>query len=401
MHAAIPRLPVLDWQTFSGPKNSGTACLLDLPESRYTNSGRASILLALEILEISTGDRVLVPTYHCPTMIAPISLRGAFPVFYPLNSDGSPDLAWIESQDLNGVRAVLAAHFFGLPQPLARLRTWCTQKRIYLIEDCAHALFGSSDGKAVGSWGDLAIASLTKFLPVPEGGCLVNNNPSAAQSKTSLRAPGLKSEIKAAFDILHTGIHHGRLKGLALPFELVLRGMRRLRRQSGARSEFQAEASSEQKSPAQEAYDIDLGMSHQELTAACRWVAQVAPRERIVAGRRAQYTFFAAAFAGAAEFHPLMPALPNDCAPYVFPLWVNDPDPGYFELRRRGLPVSRWDRLWPGVPSIEGDHGRAWSHHILQLACHQDLTPDELGRMVSLVKSVYSPSTRTTSKGEA
>ena len=93
------------------------------------------------------------------------------PFFYPLDGNGAPRLDWIRQQNLQGVRAILVAHFFGLPQPLAAIRQWCDQRGIRLIEDCAHALFGRSDGKAIGSWGDVAIGSLTKFHPVPEGGC--------------------------------------------------------------------------------------------------------------------------------------------------------------------------------------------------------------------------------------
>lgn len=396
----IPRLPVLDWRSFSGAKHSSTPCLLDLPQTQLTHSGRASILLALEMLGVGQGDRVLVPTYHCPTMIAPVTQRQAQPLFYPLREDGSPDLAWIDAQDLSGVRAILAAHFFGIPQHLEPLRAWCDQRGIRLIEDCAHALFGVSDGKPVGSWGDLAIASLTKFLPVPEGGCLVNNR-LPGQAFATLSSPGTKSELKAAFDIVHVGVHHGRLKGLNRPFSALLSLLKRFKERGRARQTAQIKAPSTEQDDYAESFDIDLGQSHRALTAACRWMAHKAPRERIVEGRRQQYQFFAQAFAKQQGFRPLMPQLPEHCAPYVFPLWVDHPDPGYVELRRLGLPVSRWDRLWPEVSEIAGDHGQAWSHHILQLACHQDLSLDELQRMVALVKSVYSPTTKTTSKGEA
>ncbi|MBB4844150.1 dTDP-4-amino-4,6-dideoxygalactose transaminase [Paucibacter oligotrophus] len=393
--ASIPRLPVLDWHTFSGSKHSSTPCLLDLPQAQLTHSGRASILLALEMLGLGRGDRVLVPTYHCPTMIAPVIQRQAQALFYPLRADGSPDLDWIARQDLGGVRAILAAHFFGIPQHLAPLRAWCDERGIRLIEDCAHALFGVSDGQAVGSWGDLAIASLTKFLPVPEGGCLINNR-LLGQAFPSLASPGAKSQLKAAFDIVHVGVNHGRLKGLNRPFSGLLSLLQRFKRRGEALAPAQAAADDYA-----ESFDIDLGQSHRALTAASRCMAQYAPRERIVEGRRQQYRFFAQAFAGSQAFRPLMPQLPEHCAPYVFPLWVDDPDPGYFELRRLGLPVSRWDRLWPEVGEIAGDHGQQWSHHILQLACHQDLSQQELQRMLALVQDIYSPTTKTTSKGEA
>jgi hypothetical protein len=353
---------------------------LTQPKIYFTNSGRASIFLALEMLGIGPGDKVLVPTYHCPTMISPIVALGAQPVFYPLGGDGAPRLDWIRRENTQGVRAILVAHFFGLPQPLTEVRQWCDQHGIRLVEDCAHAFFGVSGDRALGRWGDLAIASLTKFLPVPEGGVLVDNM--APVSIPLLQRPSSINEIKAGLDILHDGVNHGRLKGLGA----LLRGsfgflrMFKIKKRLQDRLEDPALA---------EGFTVDTAQSHRALTYASRWIALHAPRERIVARRREHYVFFAQALSGLAGVRPLRSALPENCAPYVFPLWVDHPDPGYAELRRLGFPVSRWDRLWPTAFAIEDDSGIKWSHHILQLACHQDLTPAELQQMIDTVKKIY------------
>ena len=379
----IPRLPVLDWKTFSGSKLSVTPCLLTHPQNQFTSSGRASILLALERLGVGTGDKVLVPTYHCPTMIAPIIVRGAIPVFYPLDDVGAPRLDWIKQSNTPGVRALLVAHFFGLPQPLAEIRQWCNQHDVRLIEDCAHALFGRSEDRNIGCWGDMAIASLTKFLPVPEGGCLVTNM--APTLIPSLHQPTAISQVKASLDIVHAGVNHGRLKGLGL----LVSGLYGVLARFKTRNPSGAQAEPVQGSVT-EGFTIDTALAHQRLTHASRWIAKHSPRARIVSRRRENYTFFAHALSGLAGMHPLLANLPKECAPYVFPLWVNQPDPGYLELRRLEFPVSRWDRLWPTVPGIDNDSGIKWSTHVLQLACHQDLTVAELQQMVTTLKQIYT-----------
>ena len=380
----IPRLPVFDWTTFSGTKQSAVPCLLTHPNNHYTNSGRASILLALEMLGIGSGDKVLVPTYHCPTMIAPVVARGAVPVFYPLDGTGLPKLECFNDQNLQGVRAILVAHFFGLPQPLADVQRWCRRHGVRLIEDCAHALFGASDGRAIGSWGDLAIASLTKFLPVPEGGCLVSNMEPVPLPQ--LQQPTAIGQAKAIFDIIHAGTNHGRLKGLGTLVGGLYGSLGKFKN-SATKPEAEAEAANP---PPSDGFTIDAMQAHRALTLASQWVAQHSPRERIVLGRRENYAFFAQALSGLAGMRPLAPNLPKDCAPYVFPLWVDRPDPGYLELRGLGFPVSRWDRLWPTIPTIDDDVGIAWSPHVLQLACHQDLTHAELHHMVSTLKQIYA-----------
>ncbi|MBK6602109.1 MAG: DegT/DnrJ/EryC1/StrS family aminotransferase [Betaproteobacteria bacterium] len=85
----IPRLPVFGWDTFSGVKPASVPSILDHANLIFTSSGRASIYQALRMLSIGPGDSVLVPTYHCPTMIAPIYKLGAAHVFYPIADSGS------------------------------------------------------------------------------------------------------------------------------------------------------------------------------------------------------------------------------------------------------------------------------------------------------------------------
>jgi perosamine synthetase len=367
--------------------------MLDMREMQFTTSGRASILVALETLGIGPGDRVLLPTYHCPTMVSPAVERGAVPLFYPISETGSPMLAWLQAQDLRGVRALLVAHFFGLPQPMVELRRWCDEHRIALIEDCAHALFGRSGERDIGRWGDVAIGSLTKFLPVPEGGCLVVNN--GACSPT-LNPCGATVQVKAALDILEVGARHGRLTGLnaviAWPLAAIrgLRG-RRLKQPVGTN----ADAAVADAHAGQDSFVLDVALAHRSLSRASRWVAEALPRERIVLRRRQRYAQLTERLAGHTGLQALLPVLPPDCAPYVFPLWVAEPDPGYAEPRRLEMPVSRWDWLWPGVPALGGDHGLAWSHHVLQLSCHQDLTDTDLDRLVDTLLRLYAAAPAT------
>lgn len=379
-----PRLPVMGWQTFRGPREADLPSLLAHPRHRHTTSGRAAILLALECLGVGPNDLVMVPSYHCPTMVAPVKTLGAQAGFYPIDERGAPRLDWLEQHAPAHTKALLATHFFGLPQAMEAVRAWCDGRGIALIEDCAHAIFGRSGERPVGTWGDLAIASLTKFFPTPEGGILAINRPGLALPDMS-PVPRVQ-QIKAAADILHMGASHGRLTGL----NGLIRGVFALRaRLRGAPVDAPPSRHDVEDEDANLAL-IDVPLSHRALTAASRWVATRVPRQRIVQARRQHYAHFLRAFAGQPGLHPLLPALPAHSAPYVFPLWVRDPDPGYAEMRRLGIPVSRWDRLWPGVPTLPGDQGLLWSHHVLQLACHQDLTAQDLDRIVAQVLRLFA-----------
>lgn len=386
----IPRLPVFGWSSLAGERHVQMPCMLSLPGMTYTTSGRASILLALELLGVKAGDRVLVPTYHCPTMVAPVVRLGAEPSFYPIDANGTPNLAWLSQQDLSNTRVLLAAHLFGLPQPMALIRRWCDAHHVVLIEDCAHALFGRSDGRPIGAWGDMSIGSLTKFLPLPLGGCLVVNN---GALNPNLHSAGQAAELRVVVDVLDVAAQHRRVTGLNQGIAAALgmaRGMARGMRRPGKPKPAAAQAREDAAAAEEAAHSVDAEVAHQMLPGLARWAAEKLPRGRNVALRRRRYEELATRLSGVPGMRPLMPILPDDCAPYVLPLWVDHPDPGYARLRERGMPVSRWNWLWPGVPQLPGDHGTRWAHHVLQLACHQDLTDDDVNRLVTALHTLYS-----------
>ena len=80
--------------------------------------------------------------------------------------------------------------------------------------------------------------------------------------------------------------------------------------------------------------------------------------------------------------------LPEGAAPYVFPLYVDDPEPSYQRVRSVGVPIYRWDEIWPGTPVIEGDHGPGWSKHVFQLGCHQDLSSEDIDAIADTVRTI-------------
>ena len=382
----LPRLPVLGWSTFSGPSRSTLPCILDRDDVLFTASGRAAIALALRALRIGRGDRVLVPTYHCPTMVAPIVAVGAEPVFFPIDATGAPATAALDDRQMQGVRAIIAAHYFGLPQPMAALREFCDERRIALIEDCAHAMFGTSDGRPVGRWGDYAIASLTKFLPVVDGGCLVPSR--GIDGMPRLGRQTFASEVKSFANALELGVMHGRVAGLNTLLGGVFATVSRLRgrRYGPEPAECDtAPADVARKWLADFAPGSGIGNAASPWT---RWIAHHAHRERIVAARRRNYTLLARLIAAIPGALPLRPVLPDDAAPYVFPLWVDRPEAVYQEVRRAGVPVFRWDELWPTCPELPGDAGRDWATRVFQIGCHQDLRPEDIAAEVEVLSRI-------------
>lgn len=380
--SSVPRLPVLDWKDFGLNFGRQVPSILDGADYIFASSGRAAIMLGLESLGLSKGDLVMVPTYHCPTMVAPIVAIGAEPIFYPIDDKGEALLQRVELGENRNIKAAIVPHFFGIPKNLASAREYCDQQRIALIEDCAHSFFGASGDRVVGHWGDIAIASLTKFFPVSSGGILVA--PRSSLDEIALNSPGLLKELKAVVDVFETAAISGRLKGVAPLLRAVL-SMKRVAR-SRPPSAAPGLHLSDVATPEALAFDVDL--AHRVPEFICRVLPGVSDRRRIARCRRENYRKLSRKLSGYSGFSPLFPNLPDEAVPYVFPLRVENPDVKYHQLKRLGLPVFRWNWLWPGTPVIDGDSGLVWSSEVFQLACHQDLTEEELQCICATVISV-------------
>lgn len=356
-------------------------CLLDAPGTLFTTSGRAAILLGLEALSLAPADRVLVPSYHCPTMVSPALALGQPVGFYPIDADGHPALDWLEHNAPADTRVLCVAHLFGLPLDLRAVQAWCRRRGVLLLEDCAHAMFGQGPGGAVGALGDVVIASLPKFFAVQNGGLLRVAPP--GQALAPRQPAGLKAELKGWLDNLEISARHGRLGAWAAWARPLLAAKQALRGRAVPSAPATAAAAPAEFDPNGDYARIDRALSHRAPTRVTVRTALRSASGRVVGPRRAHYAAMASAFASQPGLRPLFPTLPEHCAPYVFPLWVDRPDPAYQQLRALGVPVSRWDWLWPGVPDMPGDQGKTWSRHVLQLHCHQDMSEQDRDWVIS------------------
>jgi hypothetical protein len=297
--------------------------------------------------------------------------------FYPLGADGLPLLSAITPAP--GTKAIVVAQLFGLPRSLAGVRGWCDDHGIALVEDCAHSFFGQAGERPVGQWGDLATASLTKFFPVvPEGGLLASARPLPV---LALQPAGAKQQVKAWVDLLERSSSHARLGGL----NTALRALFRLKNGPPRVAAPTAIGTPRPPIEAEMMTVCDMSRGEREPTALMHRLFRL-PRQRIVARRRANYETLLRLTQGLPGARPLFGALPAQAAPYVMPLWVDDPEPAYAALRAAGCAVFRWDRVWPGVPDFADDHGARWRTHVLQLLCHQDLDDAALAQTADVLR---------------
>lgn len=383
----IPRRPLLSFTGFSlstyrlgfWSEKGGTGS--------YVTSGRAAIFHALRLLGVEPGESVLVPTYHCPTLVAPVVALRATPLFYPLTEERLPDLGKIDSVATRAARAILVPQLFGIPQDLAQVRAWCDERKVPMVEDCAHSIAGKAGSREVGQWGDFATASLTKFLPVGELGWLWSS--AREVPNLHLQAGSLRTELKAVLDPLEIAAEHGRLGLLGAGVSAVSMHRRRsaavisqdpsdpIQAADGGRwSENEAMAA------------CDMGRVGQRAAFASRLIAALSDLPEIAARRRRNFRRMSRLLDDLSIGKPLIVDPPDDCAPYALPVFVDDAQALYPAMRAAGFPVFRWDRLWPGTPSLEGDVGSIWSRHLLQVPVHQSYTDTDFDRMAAILEDL-------------
>ena len=145
-----------------------------------TSSGRAALILALKAAKIGPGDKILVQSLICSTVIDAILSIGVEPVLV------DSDLATfnVSYKDLSSKidqqpKAILVAHLYGVPAQIEEIKNLAQKHHIVLIEDCAQTLGTKINHRFLGTYGDMSIYSfgLKKQITAGTGGFLGINNP--------------------------------------------------------------------------------------------------------------------------------------------------------------------------------------------------------------------------------
>lgn len=163
------------------------------PEAVLTSSCTHALELAALLLDIQSGDEVIVPAYTYVSTAAAFDRAGARVVFCDSAPD-SPniDLGHLESLINPATKAVVIVHYGGACTDMDSLLAIVRQHQLILIEDAAHALGANYNGRPLGAFGDFSAFSFheTKNLSCGQGGALLINNPAFAARARTLRDCG-------------------------------------------------------------------------------------------------------------------------------------------------------------------------------------------------------------------
>ncbi|MCX8008477.1 MAG: lipopolysaccharide biosynthesis protein RfbH [Patescibacteria group bacterium] len=175
----------------------GLASFVGAKGSIVTNSGSSSNLLSVASLcskffpdHLNPGDEVITVACGFPTTVNPIVQYGLIPVFLDID----PETYNLRVDDLEKglskkTRAIMAAHTLGNPMELDRIKEFCLEHKLFLVEDNCDALGSEYDGKRTGAWGILGTQSFypPHHMTMGEGGAVHYNDLRFERITRSLR----------------------------------------------------------------------------------------------------------------------------------------------------------------------------------------------------------------------
>lgn len=221
----IPRLkPAFDTTEIRAAIRSGSASDVAEFEGAFARAfeaaeavafpyGRTALKALLHALELK-GAEVIAPSYTCVVVQHATVLSGNVPVFVDNTmTDYNMDLDQLEAAITPQTAMIIATHLFGFPLDLDRLRLIVRGaeqrigRKIWVVQDCAHAFGARWNGRLVSSEGDTALFGLniSKVLSSIFGGMLTFTDRALAARVRAWRdanltpATALKSVLRLAY----------------------------------------------------------------------------------------------------------------------------------------------------------------------------------------------------------
>ncbi len=144
-----------------------------------TSSCTDALEMAAILLNIESGDEIIMPSFTFTSCANAFILRGAKIIF----ADSQPhhpnmDVASLRQLITPKTRAILAVHYAGIACDMDKLMELAREYNLFVIEDAAQAIDSFYKGRPLGGIGHLGCISFheSKNITCGEGGLLIIND---------------------------------------------------------------------------------------------------------------------------------------------------------------------------------------------------------------------------------
>lgn len=175
------------------------------------NSGTSALHIACLAAGIQEGDEVITTPITFAASSNCVLYCGGKPVFADIQPDTyNIDPAEIEKKITDKTRAIIPVHYTGQPCDMEKITAIAKKHDLLVIEDAAHALGASYQGKRIGQISDMTCFSFHPVKPITtgEGGMVVTNDEKLYQRLLLFRSHGITREEE-----LMTALEPGQERG--------------------------------------------------------------------------------------------------------------------------------------------------------------------------------------------
>ena len=164
------------------------------------SSGTSALELAFKALDLPQGSEILMTANAGGYgSIAAIS-SGLIPKYFDVDQEGLGNFESLEKKFSNKSKAVLITHLYGQMADVQKIKNFCDEKNIFLIEDCAQSTGSKLSGQESGSFGNISTFSFypTKNLAtMGDAGAVCTSDPLLANRLRKLREYGWDEKYDA------------------------------------------------------------------------------------------------------------------------------------------------------------------------------------------------------------
>lgn len=147
-----------------------------VPRAMLTTSCTHALEMAALLLEIKSGDEVIMPSYTFVSTADAFVLRGAKVVFVDIRPDTmNIDENLIEDAVTEKTKVIVPVHYAGVGCEMDKIMEIAAKYDLSVVEDAAQGVMSTYKGKALGAIGDYGCYSFheTKNYSMGEGGAIL------------------------------------------------------------------------------------------------------------------------------------------------------------------------------------------------------------------------------------
>jgi len=140
------------------------------------------------------GDEVIVPAQTHTATAHAVEYTGAKAVFCDIDPiSGNILIEDLDRKQTNHTKGIIPVHMAGHPCEMEKIKNYCEEQNLLLIEDCAHAIGTQADSLHAGNYGITGCFSFypTKQITTGEGGIVVSNSELIINKIKKLKAFGI------------------------------------------------------------------------------------------------------------------------------------------------------------------------------------------------------------------